>query len=139
MDGHDLGIRGERRVAWWFFVRCYRVAATRYRVRGGELDLVAVRGRTLHVVEVKTRRRGGGDPLAALTVEKRRRIVRATRVYLQSGLPAGVTSISFDLAEVRVGRFTSRVCVHFDAFRADDVASQSGRIRPGAIRRGSHR
>ena len=52
--------------------------------RDAEIDLVAVDGETIVFVEVKSRRNTwAGDPLRALSREKRRRIVRAARVFLR--------------------------------------------------------
>jgi putative endonuclease len=46
---------GERRAAWWLRLHGWRIIAQRVRVRAGEVDLIARRGRTTVFVEVKTR------------------------------------------------------------------------------------
>lgn len=59
----------------------YRVLARNYTVRGGEIDIVVLRGRTVAFVEVKAR----PDLDAALTAispAKRRRVGRAARAWL---------------------------------------------------------
>ena len=50
-----LGQRGERRAAWFYRLRGYRIVARNVRLRGGEIDLVVRRGRTLVFAEVKAR------------------------------------------------------------------------------------
>lgn len=75
-----LGARGERIAARALRRAGYRVVARNYRPGGPsapELDLVAWEGRTLAVVEVKTRRGGLGRPLERVDEEKRRRLRRA--------------------------------------------------------------
>jgi putative endonuclease len=59
-----------------------KVLARNYRCRAGEIDVVADDRGTLVFVEVKERR-GDSHGLAveAVTAEKRRRLVRAARVY----------------------------------------------------------
>lgn len=55
MASRDLGRRGERRAAWFYRIRGYRIVARNVHLRGGEIDIVAKRGRTLVFVEVKAR------------------------------------------------------------------------------------
>jgi putative endonuclease len=50
-----LGRRGERRAAWFYRLRGFAIVARNERFRGGEIDLVVRRGRTVVIVEVKTR------------------------------------------------------------------------------------
>ncbi len=48
--------RGAETVACWYLRLCgWRILARRVRARGGEVDIVARRGRTLAFVEVKAR------------------------------------------------------------------------------------
>lgn len=49
------GRRAETIAAWWLRLRGWRILAQRVRVTGGEVDLVARRGRVLAFVEVKQR------------------------------------------------------------------------------------
>ncbi len=49
------GRRAETIAAWWLRLHGWSIIAKRARVKGGEVDLVARRGRTLAFVEVKQR------------------------------------------------------------------------------------
>lgn len=49
------GRRAETIAAWWLRLRGWRILARRARVPGGEVDLIARRGRTLAFIEVKQR------------------------------------------------------------------------------------
>jgi putative endonuclease len=51
LDTRKLGRRGERRAAWFYRLRGYRVVAANVRLRSGEIDLIVRRGRTLAFVE----------------------------------------------------------------------------------------
>lgn len=51
------GRKAERRAAWWLRLHGWRILGQRLRVRTGEVDLVARRGRTLAFIEVKWRDR----------------------------------------------------------------------------------
>ncbi|WP_294123601.1 YraN family protein [Sphingomonas sp.] len=49
------GRKAEAIAAWWLRLKGWRILAQRARVAGGEVDLIARRGRTLAFVEVKQR------------------------------------------------------------------------------------
>ena len=55
MNRAELGRIGERCAEWYYRLHGYRILARNFRVRGGELDLVARRGKTVVFAEVKTR------------------------------------------------------------------------------------
>jgi putative endonuclease len=66
----------------------YKIVARGERNRLGELDLVAVDGRTVVFVEVRTRSsQDHGSPADTITPDKQRRVTRAAVAYLkQHGL-----------------------------------------------------
>jgi putative endonuclease len=75
------GLRAERIAVVWLALKGYRILARRYRVHGGEIDIVARRGRTIAVVEVKARPTLD-EARTAVTATKHRRIERAASVWL---------------------------------------------------------
>ena len=91
-----LGSDGEDAAAAHLTAAGLTVLARNWRCRDGELDLVALDGRTVVFVEVKTRSGPAfGHPAEAVTWTKARRIRRLAAMWLQSERPAG------DHAEVR--------------------------------------
>ena len=81
----DLGRRGERFAAQYLARLGYRVLQRGRRFRFGELDLIALDGRTVVFVEVKTRRGDRrGRPAEAVDGRKQARITRAALAYLKS-------------------------------------------------------
>ena len=76
-----LGERGEQVAARYLARRGYRILARRARDRLGEIDLVAVEGRTLVFVEVKTRRTH--QPEVAVDARKQRQLTRAALSFLK--------------------------------------------------------
>ena len=81
-----LGQRGERSAARYLRRKGYKIVArgsraSRARANSGELDLVAVDGRTVVFVEVKTRRSTvKGHPAEAVDADKQRRLTRLALV-----------------------------------------------------------
>jgi len=83
MAARELGRAGERRAAWFYRLRGYRIVAMNVRLASGEIDIVARRGTTLVVAEVKTRQSlSAGEGHAAVDRYKRARLVRLGEQYL---------------------------------------------------------
>ena len=80
----SLGQRGEAAAARFLKKKGYVLVARSDRVRLGEIDLVAVDGRTVVFVEVKTRRsHASGHPADAVDEDKQRRLTRLALTYLK--------------------------------------------------------
>jgi putative endonuclease len=74
-DKDDLGRRGEDEAAAYLAALGYRIVDRNWRCGVGEIDIVALDGRELVVVEVKTRRsRAYGDPLEGVDDRKLARL-----------------------------------------------------------------
>ncbi len=79
-----LGQRGERLAARYLRRQGFRIVGRGVRTALGELDLVAVDGRTVVFVEVKTRQSAQqGHPLEAVDLAKQRRLTRLATAYLK--------------------------------------------------------
>ena len=101
----DSGKHAERRAAWWYRLRGYRVLARNAWVNGYELDLVARRGRRLVFCELKAK--GGdrfGEPEEMVTSEKQRRLAQAAEGWLALHPEARGLTVSFDVIAIQSGR-----------------------------------
>jgi putative endonuclease len=95
----DYGRRAETLAAWLLRLRGYRIVGRNVRVAGRELDVVARRGATLVVCEVKARRHAGrGRPVEAVDVRRQRRMRQAAEVLLAAD--PGVRRVRFDVVTV---------------------------------------
>jgi putative endonuclease len=98
--GGDLGRRGEALAARELRRRGYVILERRWRCRIGEIDIVARDGEVLVVVEVKARsRRDYGPPIDAVDRDKRRKLEKLARAYLQAKKLSDVP-LRFDLVGV---------------------------------------
>ena len=70
------GRRGEALAAWWLRLKGYRILERGLKSPVGEIDIVACRGRTLAIVEVK-RRDDRLAAVAAIAPRQQARIARA--------------------------------------------------------------
>ena len=94
-----FGRLAEEFCSWHLRLRGYRILARRFRAPVGEIDIVARRGRTLAIVEVKARERR--DAAAeALSIRQRRRIVRAAEAFLRQRPGCAGLEVRFDLMMV---------------------------------------
>ncbi len=93
----QAGAAGEERACAFLQKRGLRIVARNYRQRCGEIDLVALDGKTLVFVEVKQRATGAfGGPLAAVTPSKQHKIARTAERFIQEKRPK-FDSIRFDV------------------------------------------
>ncbi len=99
---YRFGRFAETLCVWSLRLRGYSVLARRFDAGVGELDIVARRGGTLAVIEVKARRRGDG--VEALTARQRRRIERATEAFRARRPRLAGLDVRFDLMLVRPWR-----------------------------------
>ncbi len=81
----ELGRKGEREAEKYLKKKGYRILDRNFRIKGGELDLVAEKDGEIVFVEVRTRERDDFmDPIFSITPKKRRSLRRAAEVYLLS-------------------------------------------------------
>jgi putative endonuclease len=87
-EAEQRGRGAETLACWYLRLKGWRILARRARVRGGEVDIVARRGRTLAFVEVKARSTEHAAAFALDDWRLRRVAVAAERLtprYLRDG------------------------------------------------------
>jgi putative endonuclease len=77
------GRGAETLAAWWLRLHGWRILARRGRVAGGEVDIVARRGRTLAFVEVKARSSAEAAELSLDAYRLRRVAAAAERLAVR--------------------------------------------------------
>ena len=83
ISASEYGRLAETLAATWLRLRGYRILGRNVRVAGREIDVVARRGHTLVVCEVKARRsRRRGAPAEAVDPRKQRRLAEAGEMLL---------------------------------------------------------
>lgn len=107
------GHAAERRAALWLRLKGYRILAERFRAPQGEVDLIAIRGRTLAFVEVKARATLA-DALEAVTPHQRARIAGAAEAFLIRRPDLAEHRLRFDVIAQVPGRLPNHIV---DAWR----------------------
>jgi putative endonuclease len=116
----ELGSSGEAAAARWYEARGYEIVDRNWRVREGEIDLVARNRHTIVFCEVKTRSSDRfGIPAEAVTVSKQRRlrVLAARWLATHPGSQRGPQrEVRFDVASVTPAGATPAVSVVEAAF-----------------------
>ena len=82
-DPRNLGAWGETVAGAYLRRRGYRLLARNFRCRGGEIDIVARKGRYVAFVEVKLRRSGDfAEAREFVTAKKQARVINAAQLWL---------------------------------------------------------
>ncbi|MGN7612783.1 YraN family protein [Magnetococcales bacterium HHB-1] len=80
-ERQQLGGYGELLAEKHLIAQGCQIVDRNFRVRGGEIDLIALDGETLLFAEVKTRR-GGGHPGEAIHKRKQQQLFRIAQYFL---------------------------------------------------------
>ena len=110
-----LGKLGEARAAWHYRLRGYAIVGRNVRSPAGEIDLVARRGKTIAIVEVKTRQTfRAGEGHEAVDRRKRERMFRLGDRYAARHPDA---QLRYDIVSVRWTGWRFVLTSYVDAFR----------------------
>ncbi|UZK64702.1 YraN family protein [Sphingomonas sp. M1-B02] len=101
------GREGERRAAWWLWLRGWKILDRRVRTPAGEVDLVVRRGALVAFVEVKTR---ATDAELDFAIDERRLSrVAAAAEYLMPRYVAPGDDIRVDVILIAPGKLPRHI------------------------------
>ena len=114
-EHNELGKKGEEIAADFLKGKGYKILETNWRAGRNEIDLIAMDGRFLVVVEVKTRQSASfGEPEIAVTREKQRALIRSANAYIRrKNLD---NEIRFDIISIISTKNTEKINHIEDAF-----------------------
>ena len=101
----ELGAKGEEIAVRYLKSRGYRILERNYRIRLGEIDIIAEQGADLVFIEVKTRSDTlFGSPFDSVTVPKQRQLSKVALEYISKhgchNRPARFDVVGVQLKEV---------------------------------------
>jgi len=116
---HDKGITGEITARTYLKKQGLKILDVNFRVKLGEIDIIAKEKDTLVFVEVKSAMNTTfGNPLDWIPPWKQRRIIRVSQLYMLIKRVNNKTLIRYDVVSVDPDR---NVCHVRDAFRPDNT------------------
>lgn len=114
------GRRGEDLAETYLRRLGFRILARNLHLRHAEIDLLALDGDALCLVEVRLRSADDfGTAEESVDARKQRRLVRAASLLLARGDLPSHSHLRFDVVAVDASRKPARVRLIRDAFRAD--------------------
>ena len=79
----ELGVKGEEIAARYLKSKGYRIIERNYRIRLGEIDIIAEQGNDLVFIEVKTRSGTHfGSPFDSITIQKQKQLSKVALEYI---------------------------------------------------------
>ena len=108
------GRRGEMLAAWLLRIKLYRIVERRFKTPVGEIDLIARRGDLTVFVEVKARSFSHQEA-EALAAVNRRRILRASQLWLTRHPEANTGGLRFDVIFLAPFAWPRHIVGAFDA------------------------
>lgn len=103
-DNLEKGLKGEEIASEYIIAKGYQILERNFRLKTGEIDIIAKEGDTLVIIEVKTRSNiNYGYPYEAVNKKKQGKIIRTALYYVKlHGLKD--TQLRFDVIEVYLGK-----------------------------------
>ncbi len=112
-DRERAGRRAENRAVWFLKLKGYQILDRRVKTRQGEIDIIARKGQTLVIVEVK-QRQTEADARGAIRPQDWARLSRAAESYVSRTRTVQNLGLRYDAVYV-IGRW--RMIHERDAWR----------------------
>ena len=103
----QLGQKGETIVAESLQKDGYTILSKNFRIRGGEIDIIAQKNEVLAFIEVKTRKNILFPLSQVVTLTKQKKIIKTAKCFLLSYKQTIDTVYRFDVALVKLGNSSS--------------------------------
>lgn len=105
MNNKILGNAGESIAKKYLIKNGYNILDCNFRIRNGEIDIIASKNKCLSFIEVKTRKSlRYGYPRDAVNYIKQKRIINAANVYIMKNHLEDI-NVSFDVIEIILNSF----------------------------------
>jgi len=107
MSNREIGDKGECYAGRYLLDQGFDIVARNFRVREGEIDIIATKGNRLYFFEVKTRRGNSfGSALESLPVWRIKRMHSAGLMFLSENQEYSDYEIEFTLISIDRGDLT---------------------------------
>jgi putative endonuclease len=107
-ENHDLGRYGEELTCRYLTYYGFVILARNYRIRGGEIDIIANFNDLIVFVEVKTRHvtteSNYGSALEAVNFRKREHIIKTAKKWIYANFKYSKCNFRFDVSEIQVDK-----------------------------------
>ena len=127
-EAKETGVVGEQIAARWLIEQGYTIIDKNYRYGHNEIDIVAMEGGELVIVEVKTRTNTAfGSPEEAVNLEKRKILMRLANRYVRHHHWQGNTR--FDIVAITMKEGEPQIKLIKNAFNILNYRASDGPFR----------
>jgi putative endonuclease len=114
-EHNEIGKKGEEIAAQYLEKKGYRILEKNWRQWRNEIDVIAMDGKYLVIVEVKTRQSNYfGEPETAVTRDKQKALIRAANAYVRyKNLNC---EVRFDIISIIISKTAEHIHHIEDAF-----------------------
>jgi putative endonuclease len=114
-EHNDLGKKGEELAVGYLEKKGYLILEKNWRQWRNEIDIIAMDGKFLVVIEVKTRQSNFfGEPETAVTRDKQKTLIRAANAYVR--YKNIQSEVRFDIVSVLIAKSSEQIHHIEDAF-----------------------
>jgi putative endonuclease len=114
-EHNDLGKKGEEIAAGFLAKKGYHILEKNWRQWRNEIDVIAMDGKYLVIIEVKTRQSNYfGEPETAVTRDKQRALIRAANAYVR--YKNINCEVRFDILSILISKTSEHIHHIEDAF-----------------------
>ena len=101
INTHIIGLKGEDKACSYLASKGYTIVERNYRIRGGEIDIIASKDELLVFCEVKTLPSGNIEILShELNKSKQMKIIKTSKCYIKSHREYNSKYLRFDVIAV---------------------------------------
>ena len=119
-----LGWTGERLAIYYLKYHCYLICRENYRTKKGEIDIIAIKNKKIHFIEVKTSLNFNSkySNLARINQNKKKRIQKLANDYLFSQrkdfIKYRTKMVSFDVISINLNQLfsTTKILKHYQNY-----------------------
>lgn len=114
-EHNELGQKGELLAAQFLAEKGYEILETNWRFLNLEADIIALKGKTIIIAEVKTRKSNVfGEPEVFVNKQKQKNLIKAANEYIQRNKLD--YEVQFDIISIVTGSNQTKINHIQDAF-----------------------
>lgn len=115
MDTKELGNLGEKMACGYLVEKGYKILGTNYRIKFGEIDIIARNKKTIHFVEVKAIASNGGSffPEQHVDYKKQRKLRNMAQIWLQQNNYSQDIPYQIDVIGILADQQTRMAKLHY--------------------------
>lgn len=115
MNAKELGVLGERIACEYLVERGYEIIGKNYRIKFGEIDIIASHKKTIHFVEVKAIADNGAGffPEQHVDYKKQRKLRNLAQIWIEKNKFSQDTPYQIDIIGIVANQETRLAKLHY--------------------------